>query len=209
MEKIGIDIADTIIDVWPQLMHKAKEFNAEHSNNLPSKEKYLYLPEDIYGWSAEEKKDFWEIYGQTITFTSPIKKGVKETLKYFKELDYLIYFITAKTDDTYIDLENNIIKLMKNNDLLYDEIYTQISDKGKFCFEHNINYLIDDSFNNCLKATSYGITSLLISNTYNIGRIMEKNMYRINEFEEAKKYIRKKKVINEQSTFFSGPPRNW
>ena len=192
MKKIGVDIADTIIDVWPALMKEAQKFNAEHSNNLPNEEKHLYLPEDIYSWTDKEKKEFWNNYGQILTFSSPIKKGVKETLQYIKELGYLIYFITAKTDDTYINLEQNIIDLLKKNSLPYDEIFTQIKNKGQFCYENNVDYLIDDSFDNCLKAHSYGITSILVSNVYNNDRILKNNMYRINEFIEVKKYIRKK-----------------
>ena len=37
MSKIGIDIADTVIDVWPSLIKKAKQFNLEHSNNKSAK----------------------------------------------------------------------------------------------------------------------------------------------------------------------------
>lgn len=105
-------------------------------------------------------------------------------------LGYYIYFITAKTNDMYINLENNIIKLLKENELPFDEIYTQISNKGKFCFEQGIDYLVDDSFSNYLSANSYGVTSILVSNVYNEDRILESNMYRINEFSEIKKYIR-------------------
>lgn len=79
---------------------------------------------------------------------------------------------------------------MKNN-LPYDKIFMQVSNKGKFCFENGIEYLIDDSFDNCSKANQYGIKSLLMTNEYNIDRVLCDNMYRINEFSEAKKYIKK------------------
>ncbi len=191
MEKIGIDIADTIIDVWPSIMKEAKKFNEHHSNNKPCEDKHLYLPEDIYRWSLNEKMEFWRDYGQALTFSSPLKKGVKETLEYFRNEGFLIYFITAKTEDIYANLESKIVNLLKNNNLLYDDIFTQILNKGEFCFNNNIKYLIDDSFNNCYKATCYGVTSLLISNVYNLDREMKNNMYRINEFADAKKYIKR------------------
>ena len=44
--KVGIDIADTIIDVWPNLIKKATDFNSSHSNNPKSSDRHLYLPED-------------------------------------------------------------------------------------------------------------------------------------------------------------------
>ena len=45
---IGVDIADTIVDVWPNLMKKADNFNRKNSNNMKSADKHLYLPENIY-----------------------------------------------------------------------------------------------------------------------------------------------------------------
>lgn len=190
--KIGVDIADTIIDVWPLLIEEAEKFNLLYSNNKRSDDKHLYLPEDIYNWNDDLKSMFWNELGQDITFLSPVKKDVKETLLYYKKLGYLIYFITAKTNTMYTNLENNIIKLLISNDIPFDEIYTQISNKGKFCFEHKIDYLIDDSFTNCLSAHSYGITSILVSNVYNSDRVLKDNMYRINEFSEVKRYIKGK-----------------
>ena len=76
MKKIvGIDIADTIIDVWPSLIRYAEYYNSTHSNNPKSKNKHLYLPEDIFSWNQEEKKEFWSIYRDNVTFNSPIKEG--------------------------------------------------------------------------------------------------------------------------------------
>lgn len=192
MTRIGIDIADTIIDVWPYLMKEAQIFNESHSNNLKKLESGLYLPEDIYGWNDDEKKEFWLNVGQEITFSAPIRDGVQETLEYFKNLDYLIYFVTAKSNDAYVNLEENIVKMLEKNNIPYDEIYTQVTDKGKFCYEHSIDYLIDDSFNNCLGATNYGKTGILMSNIYNRDREMVENMYRVETFPEVKKYIYKK-----------------
>ena len=188
---IGIDIADTIIDVWPNLIKKAEDFNTNHSNHPKSQEKYLYLPEDIFNWNQEETKMFWDLYREELAFDSIIKPDVKETIDYLKSISCKIYFITVKTPSDYIDLEQKIIKLLKNNDIFYDEIYTQVSNKGKFCKEKDISYLIDDSYNNCLSAINNGKIGLLITNPYNEDRIMPDNMYRINRFCEVKKYIKK------------------
>ena len=191
MTKIGIDIADTIIDVWPYLMKEAQIFNESHSNNIKSEESGLYLPEDIYGWNDEERKEFWLNVGQQITFSAPIRDGVQSTLEYLKKLEYMIYFVTAKSNDAYVNLEDNIVKMLEKNNIPYDGIYTQVNDKGKFCYAHDLEYLIDDSFNNCLGATNYGKTGILISNTYNREREMVENMYRVESFPEVKKYIKK------------------
>ncbi len=193
MEKIvGIDIADTIIDVWPNLMEKAEIFNKEHSNNKKLSNKNLYLPEDIYTWNEEEKKLFWSLYRDKLSFDSPIKKGVKETLNLLRNLSIKIYFITAKSNDEYIDLEKKIIKLLEKNLIPYDKLFTQVENKGLLCKEQNISYLVDDSYNNCLSALNYGKVALLVNNKYNEDRELLDNMFRIYDFGEIKKYILKK-----------------
>lgn len=190
MEKIvGIDIADTIVDVWPNLIYKASDFNKAHSNNEKSKDKYLYLPEEIYNWNDEEKQLFWSLYRDELTFTSPIKKTVKETLILLKQLSIKIYFITAKSNSEYAELEKKIVKLLNDNSIPYDKIFTQVENKGLLCKEENVSYLVDDSYSNCLSAVKYGKTALLVNNVYNENREMLSNMFRIHEFEEIKKYI--------------------
>lgn len=192
MEKIvGVDIADTIVDVWPSLILKAEEFNKLHSNNPKSSDKHLYLPEHIYNWSKEEKNLFWSLYRDELTFSSPIKKGVKETLELLKELSIKIYFITAKSNAEYQELEKKLIKLLNQNYIPYDKLYTQIDNKGVFCKENNVSYLVDDSYKNCLDVVKNGKVGLLIDNYYNEDRILVENIYRIKKFEEIKQYILK------------------
>jgi uncharacterized HAD superfamily protein len=192
MEKIvGIDIADTIIDVWPNLMKKAHYFNEDHSNNPKSNNKNLYLPEDIYNWSKEEKELFWSLYRDELSFSMPIKKGVKETLDLLKSLSIKIYFITAKSNQQYIELEKKIIKLLNDNSIPYDKVFTQVENKGLLCHEENISYLVDDSYTNCLCALKYKKVALLMNNSYNKDRQMLENMFRIHEFKEIKQYVLK------------------
>lgn len=192
MEKIvGIDIADTIIDVWPDLKEKASSFNKSHSNNPESLNKNLYLPEDIYNWSKEEKELFWSLYGDELAFSMPIKKGVKETLDLLKSLSIKIYFITAKSNDKYVELEKKIIKLLNDNSIPYDKLFTQVTNKGLLCHEKNVSYLVDDSYINCLSALKYKKVALLMNNPYNENREMLENMFRIHEFKEIRQYVLK------------------
>lgn len=188
---IGVDIADTIVDVWPNLMEKADSFNKNYSNNIKSNNKCLYLPEDIYKWTTKETIEFWKLYRDDLTFNSPIKNGVKTTLTYLKNLKYSIWLITAKTNSDYIDLEKKIIKMLTDNEIPYDKIFTQINNKGEFCKQNNISYLVDDSYKNCLSAINNGKIGLLIDNFYNENRIIVPNMYRIKKFEDIKKYIKR------------------
>ena len=190
--KIGIDIADTIIDVWPNMLKLAQEYNdktVQHDMNLYQN---YYLPEDIFSWDDKTKSKFWTEYRSMLTFYMPIKKGVQETLTLFRSLDIGIYFITAKSNREYLNLENRIVKLLNNNNIPFDQIFLQVENKGKLCKQEGISYLIDDSYTNCLLAVNNGVTGLLMSAPYNCDRDLVDNMYRITEFENVKKYILKK-----------------
>ena len=98
--------------------------------------------------------------------------------------------MTAKSNDIYKDLEKNIVEMLKKYDIEYDEIFTQVSNKGIFCYEHNLDYLVDDSFDNCLKARNNGSTGILITKSYNSDRTLLDNMYRAESFSDIKKYIK-------------------
>ena len=189
MKKIGIDIADTIIDVWPSLMIEADKYNKCHSNNPKSSENDLYLPEHIYSWTEAEKTDFWTKHGQYITFKSSLKEEVNETLEYLKSKNFYISFITAKSDDLYVNLEQNIIDYLNLHKLPVDEICVQIQNKGLFCQKNDISYLIDDSFDNCKGAVNCGLQSFLMTNPYNEEVELIKGITRLRKISEVKNYL--------------------
>ena len=62
-----------------------------------------------------------------------------------------IYIITARRNgDEWFpdDLKNNVEKItkkwLKENKIYYDEIAFDVKDKGKYCKDHNINFMIED-----------------------------------------------------------------
>lgn len=67
------------------------------------------------------------------------KKGVVDTLQYFKELGYLIYFITAKTEDTYADLEKKIIELLVKIICLMTKYLCKLVIKENFVLKMELN----------------------------------------------------------------------
>ncbi|MBO6194976.1 MAG: hypothetical protein J6O56_01370 [Bacilli bacterium] len=192
--RIGIDIADTIIDVWPTIMKRANEFNEKYIQNEITSEKWVYLPEHYYGWDSEQTKKFWDLYRENVTFSAPLNKYVYEALDEFKKIGIEIYFITAKTNEEYKNLENSIINLLGKYNLPYDKIIVQAENKGKICNDNDIVCLIDDSFDNCSKANFYDIDSILINKPYNLGRECIGKMKRAEDFLEVSKQV--KKLIN-------------
>ena len=188
---IGVDIADTIIDVWPELIKRAELYNRSHSNNKRSEIKNLYLPEDIFNWSKEERNDFWSTNCNDLTFNVPILKGVKETLVFLKNNNVKINFITVKSNEQYGNVEKKLIEMLEKNNIPFDKLYTQIKNKGLLCKEKNIDYLIDDSYRNCLSMIEHGKTGILLNKPYNENVKLVDGIYRVNKFSDIKKYILK------------------
>lgn len=190
--RIGIDIADTVIDVWPTIMDLAKKYNSEHGNNPITTDHWVYLPEEYYGWSEEDCKSFWDLYREKVTFSSPLVPNVQEVLNYLYKIGVELYYITAKSNDAYKDLEKNIINLLVSNDLPFDKIILQVLDKGAECKKESVDLLIDDSFDNCLSANKNGIESILVTKPYNVGRVCPEKMYRADSFLDVQKIMQKK-----------------
>ena len=90
----------------------------------------------------------------------------------------------SKTDDNSYLLSKNYLD---SKGIKYNEIYTGISDKGKFCNENNIDLFIDDSINNCSSVKSYGIDVLLYDNIFN----RNSDLKRVSNWKEILKYIRR------------------
>lgn len=189
--RIGIDIADTIIDVWPTIMTKADEFNKKYVKNNITSERWLYLPEHYYGWNNEQAKQFWNLYRDNVTFSAPLNKYVYEVLDELKKMGIEIYFITAKTNEEYKNLENSIINLLNKYNLPYDKIIVQAENKGKICKDNDIICLVDDSFDNCLKANNFDINSILLTKPYNLGRDCIGKIQRADDFLEVNSIVKK------------------
>ena len=167
--RIGIDIDDTITDTYKEIV-KILSYN----NNID----FLYL--------YNMKLNYDELFSN---YNSCMKLSKEDVLEVINELSQNneIIFITARNN---IDYDNSYL-LSKNyldsKGIKYNEIYTGISDKGKFCNENNIDLFIDDSINNCSSVKSYGIDVLLYDNIFN----KNSDLKRVSNWKEILKYIRR------------------
>ena len=91
------------------------------------------------------------------------------------------------------------IKWLKKYDIEYDKLILTNAynhqEKADICIKNNVDIMIDDSINVCLKCSESGIKSLLFNTEYNKNEI---SFTRVNNWEEIFNYINnyKKEKIN-------------
>ena len=117
-----------------------------------------------------------------------------EVIKKLKEEGNEISFITARLlNIKNCDTENITIKTLKDNNIPYDKLIINASDKLKFCQENGIQIFIEDSYETCKQLEEYGIKTFLMTTKMN-ENIDAENIERVHDWNEI--YEKVEKFIN-------------
>lgn len=151
---IGIDIDDTISETFESLLPYSQKYTIEdlkRESNINSRAdlaNHLYI---VYmnGWNEQEAVAFWEKYYAEILKGLNIKKFASDVINKLKQEGHKIYLITARWDMRADNVEEITKKWLENNNIQYDGLFLNASDKLKLAKENNIDIFIDDSFKNC------------------------------------------------------------
>ena len=167
---IGIDIDDTISETFETLLPYAQKYtieelkrksNIELKNNLTNHFYIVY----INGWNEEEAIIFWEKYYAEILKKVSIKKFAAEYINKLKQEGHKIYLITARWDMKNENVEQITKKWLEENNVNYDELIINASDKLKVAREKEIDIFVDDSFKNCKNIADNSNIKVYIMNT--------------------------------------------
>lgn len=129
---IGIDIDETI------------------TNTHEAAEKYIlkYAPElineDYCEIKSEKMQKFLDTHITDIQSNLTLKKGVKEAIDRLVSHGCKIVIITARGYNLDYDYQTLSEKVLKENDIHYDEIYYKQHDKGSIASKAKVDYFIDD-----------------------------------------------------------------
>ena len=151
---IGIDIDDTISETFETLLPYSQKYTIESLNKEPIKQlksdavTHTYI-EDINNWNEKEALKFWIKYYIKILEEVNIKKFASEVINKIREQGHKVYIITARPDVKLVNIKEITRKWLEENDVQYDELIINASDKAKIVKEKEIDIFIDDSLNNC------------------------------------------------------------
>jgi len=167
---IGIDIDDTISETFETLLPYSQKYtiqdlkrksNINLEGNLSDHFYIVY----INGWNEQEALEFWEKYYAEILRQLNIKKFASEVINKLKQEGHKIYLITARWDMKKDNVEEITKQWLKDNDVQYDGLFLNASDKLELVKENNIDIFIDDSFKNCKRIVENTNSKVYIMNS--------------------------------------------
>jgi uncharacterized HAD superfamily protein len=187
--KYGFDLDDTLADTASVINKYAIKFDKEYLNgngefkDVNDSKSCYYFAERL-NWNKENIARFLETYYLEILKEVQIKPFVKETINKLKKDKNEIYIITAR-----IKRENEIVERitkdwLKDNGILYDDLFIDIKEKSKIVNQLKIDIFIDDSYENCIDVKKNTNAKVYMLRTkYNTG-ILDKQVERISNIDE-------------------------
>lgn len=176
--KIGIDIDDTIADFYEVAFAYAQKYTIEELGRSAEAQDYTakhhtYL-NAMHGWSKEEEMNFGHQYYQDILALEKPFTFAVETIQKLKSDGHEIVIVTARYPEDNFDVEKATLKWLEENNIVYDEIVLDASDKAKVAVEKNIDVFLDDSFQNCVAVANKGIRAFIMNTRMNKSLVDDK-----------------------------------
>ena len=155
---IGIDIDDTISETFETILPYAQKYTIEDLKkeskvNLTGNFGDHFYIVYVNGWNEQEAVAFWEKYYAQILKEVNIKKFAAEVISKLRQEGHKVYIITARWDMPKENVEEITRNWLQENNVEYDGLFLNASDKLSIAKENNIDIFIDDSFKNCKKVT--------------------------------------------------------
>lgn len=143
MKNFGLDIDDVIFKTSDELKKLLKDCNDEE---------LLDHKLDIMRGEAINKKvgDFLKTNVIPIIKVAMPMNDVSNIIKVIRSNNNRIVLITARGDKLFPGSEEITINRLKENDIEYDDILFNCTDKVKACKENDIDFFVDDSPKHCL-----------------------------------------------------------
>lgn len=198
---IGIDIDDTTVITVKSMIKYADLYDTQilgrkgTNGNLGLIQNRYYL-KVLYGWDDKTKFEFFDTYYKNVLEECTVMPNASEVINKLKEEGNEILFITARLlNIKNCDTENITIKTLKDNNIQYDKLIINASDKLKFCRENNIQIFIEDSYETCKQLEENGIKTFLMTTKMN-ENIDVGNIERVHDwneiYEKVKSFIKMK-----------------
>lgn len=188
--KIGVDIDNVLSKFNEGLL---KEFLIEDKNKRNSgviNNNADYITKGMFDWSKEEIDTFYNNNIEKIANDLDVVDDASEYIKKLRDNENKIYIVSGRDNGEYSDPYNMTKKWLKKYDIEYDKLILTNAynhqEKADICIENDIDIMIDDSINVCIKCFENGIKSLLFNTEYNKN---ETRFTRVNNWEEIFNYV--------------------
>lgn len=186
--RIGIDIDNVLSNFNEVLLKDYINHDKELRNNgIINNNVYI---RKMFDWSEDEEKEYYE---ENIERLANFLEPITDCSKYIKKLKdngNYICIISGRDNGEYSDPYNMTKEWLKKYDIEYDKLILTNAynhqEKADICIKENIDIMIDDSINVCIKCSENNIKSLLFNTEYNKN---ETRFTRIDNWKEIFDYI--------------------
>ena len=133
--RIGIDVDNTMTDTFEYLLELKKKYDVD-------------MEDDYHNWDTDIKDNFLKQHLKEIWKNCKIKENCKDIIDKLRKAKHEIIIVSYRQNVYGIDSLELLKEYLDKNNIIVDEIYTGIVNKGKFCKEHSIDLFIDDKLEN-------------------------------------------------------------
>ena len=143
--KIGIDLDGVVFDSEQtfRTYEEIYDIDVLNGNHLANKKEPKFQAR--YNWTDEQEKEFIEKYFLTISKESHIMSGFLKVYNLLKKHDFEFVVITAR-GSLLKEMKDDAIRLLKENNIEFDNYYWAINDKLEICKKENVDIMIDDDW---------------------------------------------------------------
>ena len=172
--KIGIDLDGVVIDSETTFRTYEEIFDIDtvKGNNLINREEPKFQAR--YNWTEEQKQEFIEKYFLTVSKESNLMSGFIGVYNLLKKQGHEFVVVTARGGFVK-EMKDDAIRLLEENNIIFDKYYWKIDDKLEVCKNENIDIMIDDDWRIIKKLADNNIKTLYFRDT-NLVKL-EENKY--------------------------------
>lgn len=199
---IGIDIDDTTMITVNSMIKYADKYDTEILGRCGINENFgliqnRYYLNVLYGWDNKTKFDFFDTFYKNVLKECVPMPNAPEIITKLKQEGNEISFVTARLlEIKNCDTEKITKQSLQENNIPYDKLIINASDKLKYCKENGIEIFIEDSYDTCKELEENGIKTYLMTTKMN-KNIEAGTIERVNDWNEIyqkiTEYIKSKK----------------
>ena len=153
---IGIDIDDTITYTYETLLPMVA---VKYGMSL----KKLQVQRPPYAMLKSILPNYEQFASENLPVVAkivPLREGVIDVLNKLRDQGHKIIFITARNHKEYADPYKVSYEFLEANNIPYDKLLVNVTDKAQQCIVEGIDLFIDDNNDNCKSVHKTGIETL-------------------------------------------------
>lgn len=187
--RIGLDLDGVVIDSETTFRTYEEIFAIDDLNyrKIINFEEPKY--QGRYKWSKEEQDKFNQKYLLKAARESNLMPGFLAIYNKFKELGFEMIVITAR--GVFIEeMKDDAIRLLKENNIIFDRYYWNVQDKLEICQEENIDVMIDDDYKIIQQLSDSKIQTLYFRDT-NLKKLKETDyIHEVNNWGDVYRFFK-------------------